>query len=267
MYTIGEFSELAQVSIKTLRHYDATGILRPARVGRSTGYRYYAAWQVGQLNRILGLKDFGFSLREIGMLSAENVPADQVRGLAQRKRRELEEQVERERARLSRATAGLDTLEHFGTGGNHAIAVRNVGARMVASIRGTIGEHDEAEGLLDELLHHVRAGRTIAPRGAIWHACEAGRIDCEVFVRLRSRIDGSARVRVREIPRHRVVSLVYRGDKDYLPVYRVARAWIAASGLEVRGPKSEIYLEEGGPDVESCTEIQFPICFPSARLQ
>lgn len=43
MYRIGEFSELAQVSVKALRHYDAMGIVRPARVDRSTAYRYCVA--------------------------------------------------------------------------------------------------------------------------------------------------------------------------------------------------------------------------------
>lgn len=36
MFRIGEFSKLARVSIRTLRHYDEIGLLVPDQVGRKT---------------------------------------------------------------------------------------------------------------------------------------------------------------------------------------------------------------------------------------
>jgi DNA-binding transcriptional MerR regulator len=39
-----------------LRHYDATGLLRPARVDAASGYRFYQASQLARLNRIIALK-------------------------------------------------------------------------------------------------------------------------------------------------------------------------------------------------------------------
>ena len=59
MLKIGEFSKLAQVSVKTLRYYDALGLLRPDWVDRYTGYRYYALQQLPRLNRILALRELG----------------------------------------------------------------------------------------------------------------------------------------------------------------------------------------------------------------
>ena len=41
MYSIGMFSQICRVTPKTLRHYDEIGLLRPARIDRFTGYRYY----------------------------------------------------------------------------------------------------------------------------------------------------------------------------------------------------------------------------------
>ena len=46
MYSIGEFSRLSQIPVKTLRYYDDLRLLRPACVNRSTGYRYYEAAQL-----------------------------------------------------------------------------------------------------------------------------------------------------------------------------------------------------------------------------
>ena len=43
MFSIGEFARLGTVSVRTLRHYDEIGLLRPARVDPETGYRGYSA--------------------------------------------------------------------------------------------------------------------------------------------------------------------------------------------------------------------------------
>ena len=71
MLKIGDFSALAQVSIKTLRYYDEAGLLTPAWLDPENGYRYYAAGQIARLHRILALKDFGFSLRRLGGCSGK----------------------------------------------------------------------------------------------------------------------------------------------------------------------------------------------------
>lgn len=42
MYRIGEFSYLCERTIKTLRHYDKIGILKPKETDNFTGYRYYS---------------------------------------------------------------------------------------------------------------------------------------------------------------------------------------------------------------------------------
>ena len=61
MFKIGDFSKLSQVSVKTLRYYDELGLLKPQSIDRWTSYRYYEASQLRRLNRILALKDLGFS--------------------------------------------------------------------------------------------------------------------------------------------------------------------------------------------------------------
>ncbi|MCB0238262.1 MAG: MerR family transcriptional regulator, partial [Anaerolineae bacterium] len=68
MYKIGEFSRLSRITVKTLRHYDEAGLLRPAYVDRFSGYRYYSAGQLPDLYQILSLKDLGLSLEQIRTL-------------------------------------------------------------------------------------------------------------------------------------------------------------------------------------------------------
>jgi DNA-binding transcriptional MerR regulator len=73
MYGIGTVARLAQVSVRTLRHYDDLGLLRPAWVNSATGYRYYTPDQVLRLHRILVLRDLGVPLSEIGQLVDDDV--------------------------------------------------------------------------------------------------------------------------------------------------------------------------------------------------
>jgi DNA-binding transcriptional MerR regulator len=248
MYRIGEFSRLSQIPVKTLRHYDAIGLLRPVRVEPRTAYRYYSAVQIEQVNRILALKDLGFSLREVRMLVAENVPLGQIRGM-------LQERLQQ----LARAAARLADLERSGSARSHEVVVRTVRPRLVASLREPLASHEESAQLFEQLSRQTGSLGRRAQRGAIWHACSAGTIDCEVFVDLPSRRYGSEGVSLRELPAQHVASLVYRGDHEYPAAYRAMRSWLARSGARTAGPKREIYLENGGPDTESVTEIQFPI--------
>ena len=65
MIKIGDFARLSQVSVVTLRYYDEMDLLKPVRVDSFTGYRFYSADQLPRLNRVLALKDLGFSLTNL----------------------------------------------------------------------------------------------------------------------------------------------------------------------------------------------------------
>src|SRR5690349_25120650 len=91
MFTIGDFAGLGRVSVRMLRHYDAIGLLPPAHVDPHTGYRYYTASQLKLLNRVIALKDLGFSLQQVQALIDEKVDAGELRGMLRLRRAELED--------------------------------------------------------------------------------------------------------------------------------------------------------------------------------
>ena len=66
-YTVGEVAKLSRVSIRTLRHYDELGLLKPAHVGRN-GYRYYGRDELLRLQQILFHRELGLSLEQIGRI-------------------------------------------------------------------------------------------------------------------------------------------------------------------------------------------------------
>ncbi len=71
-WRIGELAALAHVSVRTLRHYGAVGLLAPA-ARTEAGYRLYTAADVTRLYRILALRSLGLPLNEIGRLLDERV--------------------------------------------------------------------------------------------------------------------------------------------------------------------------------------------------
>ena len=72
MKTVKEVSRLTGVSVRTLHHYDAIGLLKPAKVTEA-GYRLYDDAALGRLQTILLFRELEFPLREIKeMLAAES---------------------------------------------------------------------------------------------------------------------------------------------------------------------------------------------------
>src|SRR5258708_13373516 len=62
---IGDFARLAQVTVRTLRHYEHEGLLRPHHVRNRSGERYYDATQLLLVQRILVLRDLGLSIPDV----------------------------------------------------------------------------------------------------------------------------------------------------------------------------------------------------------
>ena len=44
--SIGDFSRITHLSVKTLRHYHDVGLVAPAHIDPATGYRYYSHAQI-----------------------------------------------------------------------------------------------------------------------------------------------------------------------------------------------------------------------------
>ncbi|XVS64125.1 MerR family transcriptional regulator [Actinosynnema sp. CA-299493] len=60
-WSIAQVARMSKVTSRTLRHYDAIGLLEPAWIG-GNGYRYYEREQLLRLQRILLLRDLGLGL-------------------------------------------------------------------------------------------------------------------------------------------------------------------------------------------------------------
>jgi DNA-binding transcriptional MerR regulator len=264
MLSIGEFSTLSHMSVKTLRFYDVSGVFRPAYVDRNTHYRYYAPTQIADLAVIRRLRAYCIPLSEIRNLMRDRARANRLHDLLLRKRTELVRQVHEDEQRLVDLDEWMRQLAQPDTPA-YAVRLKRIEARRVAVIRTSISCYGDAAGLFDELRHHVRRrGAQSGTRAAIWHTCggSGGSIDCEAFLVAKQPVSSSPRIDVHEVPSSFVASVVHQGliEMSHSP-YDAARAWIASTGYRVTGPKQEIYWAgEVGEDNDSdVTEIQFPI--------
>lgn len=98
-WSVQEVARLTGTTSRTLRHYDAVGLLRPSRVGHN-GYRWYDQDALVRLQRILVLRGLGMGLPEIGAVltaQTEALPA---------LRRHLD-QLRTEQRRLARQAASV----------------------------------------------------------------------------------------------------------------------------------------------------------------
>ena len=62
MYSIGQFSLMTRLSVRTLRKYHENGLLIPDYTDEETGYRYYGEQSIERAQVITGLRSLDFSL-------------------------------------------------------------------------------------------------------------------------------------------------------------------------------------------------------------
>ena len=63
--SIGDFSLMTHLSIKTLRYYHQVGLLEPAEVDEHTGYRSYRVEQIPTAHIIQRFRDLGMPVASV----------------------------------------------------------------------------------------------------------------------------------------------------------------------------------------------------------
>jgi DNA-binding transcriptional MerR regulator len=258
MFKIADFSRLTRVTVKMLRHYDEIGLLRPHLVDPASGYRYYSADQLPRLNRIIALKDLGFSLEQVAALLDERLPLDALRGMLRLRRAELEERMAADRLRLSQIEERLREIGQEEAPPLFDVVVRPVAPLLVAAIRATVPHMGrpiaEIFDTLEAYVAQRRARSAEAPPLMLLHDAEYREqdLDVEVAVPLTTPILPAPPVQVYELPGAAAMACaVYTGDyaRTAEALQAILRA-AAAAGQSVAGPIREVYLRFGADSAE-----------------
>jgi DNA-binding transcriptional MerR regulator len=269
MFSIGEFARHGRVSVRMLRHYDAIGLLRPAHVDDTTGYRSYDARQLSRLNRIVALKDLGLTLEHVRTVLDEKVSVEELRGMLTLRRAELQAQIAADTSRLGRVDARLRLIEREGAMPTDDIQIKRLPAVRVAELTNTAASFEPEsitpviQPLYDELVRRLeRAGVTpVGPAIAYYENVPDGDgviVHASLPVNVEAAGSDFAVVDLPVV--EQAATIVHRGSMDnVMSSIQTLATWIDAHGYRSVGLNRELYLQIGDNQDEWVTELQEPI--------
>jgi DNA-binding transcriptional MerR regulator len=261
--TIGEFSRITHLSIKTLRRYHEAGLLEPARVDRQSGYRYYTLEQVPTAQVIHRFRELDMPLREVGELLGVTDPDARAAVIAQHLQR-LENQLDQTKAAVLALRRLLDP---------HPTALQvqrwRTEATTVAAVRGVVDRTHTLRWYAEAMqeLDCVLAAAGEAPTGP-----PGGLYDDELFSEERgtmvvyipvARPPRSGAVEPFVIPASELTTTTHVGPHDDIDVtYGALGTYVKQQALEVAGPVREIY-HVGPRDTTDGTRWRTEIGWPT----
>jgi len=262
--TVGDFSRITHLSVKTLRHYHEVGLLEPVAVNPSTGYRYYSAEQVPAAQVIRRLRDLEMPVGEVkAVLGAPDAAARNVLIAAH---------LDRLEAELARTRAAVDSLRNLlrPPEGTPAIEHRSVPATRAAGIAAVVGREDVLpwwQGALGELRATVRAQGLAAtgPVGGVYASelFQHDRGEATLFIPVEGAVRAIGRVTPVTVPAAELAIISHYGslgDADLS--YAALGSYATRHEISIDGPLREYYLRGANdtPDeAEWRTEIGWPI--------
>jgi DNA-binding transcriptional MerR regulator len=262
--TIGDFSRITHLSVKTLRRYHEAGLLEPAEVDPHTGYRYYTTAQVPAAQVIRRFRELGMPVREVGEVLAATDP--------QARSELIAGHLDRLEAQLSETQAAVTSLRRLLEPASPPIQVelRAAEALTTAAIRSTVS-HGEVLAWYDGAMAEL--GRTLGslrmtpagPCGGLYdnELFTDERGTAVVYVPVAEPPPAAGRVRPFQVPAAELAVTMHHGPHDDIDVsYGLLGTYVTEHALAVAGPVRETYLV--GPR-ETCdsaawrTEIGWPV--------
>lgn len=267
LLSIGEFSRLTHLSVKALRHYDDVGLLRPAQVDTSTGYRRYATAQVPVAHVIRRFRDLDMPLDQIrAVLQAPDVTS---------RDRTIISHLERMEHLLEETQATVASLRSLleGKAPTVPIEYRSVPVTTAVAIGDRVDWDDAERWLalaLAELHEAVDAtsGARAGPDAALYSPAFFEHHTGEVvaFVPVAGELPVAGRAVLVEIPAADLAVTVHRGSfGDLDRAYGALGTFVAERVIASPGPIREHYLPTDAA-TEDPTGTRTEVCWPIRHI-
>lgn len=271
MFTVGEFSTLAQVSRRLLRYYDEIGLLKPARTDTFTGYRYYSAGQMAQLNRILVLKELGLSLEQISRMLSDNITTDEMQGMLLLRKAEVEQLLKAEIQRLRKIESRLQSIRDVESDKPLNVIIKSIPAQPVVSVRSMVESFESALELFTQVRLCLPATHHYGLRFCICHS--DGLVDQDMDLELgyfmETRVNDPGKpingfdFNYGELPAvETMATFVIEGALENIHMgYREIGTWAEMNGYRLAGKAREVKLQvpKRADGADLITEIQFAV--------
>jgi DNA-binding transcriptional MerR regulator/effector-binding domain-containing protein len=265
-YSIGEFSQVTGLSVKTLRFYHEKGILLPSSVDEATGYRSYDTTKVEKARVIMRLRQMEFSIEDIAAVLGECSDEADILNYLERQKNVLQQRIQEDRdivrslnEIISREKAARQILE----AGNFAVEEKTFEPMLIAGIRmkGKYSDCGVGFARLGKAVGRYICGKPLN----LYYDGEYrdGDADFEPCFPIRKEVavDG---VSVRTLPGGRGLTLMHLGPYDQLGrSYAKILQQANERKLHLVLPSREVYVKgpgmifKGNPK-NYLTEIQLP---------
>ncbi len=251
MFTIGEFSKITGLTVKTLRFYHESNLLVPAAIDPATGYRSYDDRNVERAQVIVALRELEFSLDDVAKILADCAEDEETLAFLERQKKSLSERI----GQLKGAVQQIDHLIHeqrrereedFMSTKSFEIEERELEPIMVAGVR-MKGRYSDCGRGFAEL--GKRLGRHIAGKPLCLYYDGEYREDDANFepcmpIRREVQVEGVTIERLLGGP---CVALVHRGPYEELGrSYQRVLRYAKERDYRVTLPTREVYLKGPG---------------------
>lgn len=279
LLSIGEFAARARLSPKALRLYDRLGLLTPAYVDESTGYRHYRAAQVERARTVVLLRRLGMPLADI--TATVRLDGEQAERAVAAYWADIEERHAERRTLVGYLRGRLSERGSEMYGKEFEIKTVDVPEQYVISeSRHLLSEElpvwiGSSTRRLEEAAGSECGGVAASPF-VVYHAevtqdsdgpAEAcvPVVDAAAARAWAAKADGRRGATSRVEPAHRIAyTRITKAQVSYpqiLGAFEAVEAWVTREGLEVAGPCREIYFVEwdaAGPEDPVC-DVAFPV--------
>ena len=262
-YKIGEFSKLGKVSVKTLRHYDEEGLLKPGYVDGFNRYRYYLPEQLGTLCTIMRYRRAGLSIPEIRRIMDGEEPGPILEGRM--------DATESERLDLERRIELLNDLMNGGRDMDYSVEVRTIPGFKAAYRHGRIEKYSDMTGFVfgfAEMCGESNPDVECTEDGYCFVTYDdleyrESDIGITYYQSVKTMGKDSGEIGFREFGDVVAACVKHVGPYDRLgEAYAAIMKWMTENGMELVDRPRECYIDgcwNRESEDEYLTEIQFPI--------
>jgi DNA-binding transcriptional MerR regulator/effector-binding domain-containing protein len=266
-FSIGEFSQVTGLSVKTLRFYHEKGILFPSSVDETTGYRFYDTGKIEKARVIRRLRAMEFSIEDIAAVLGECEDEADILNYLERQKGLLQQRIREDRdivRSLDEIIAKERAAQRLLESGSFVVEEKSIEPFLVAGLRmkGRYSDCGTGFSRLGKAVGRFICGKPLC----LYHDGEYREDDADFEpcfpIRRSVATEG---ISVRTLPGGRFLTLIHRGPYDQLGrSYAKILKHADERAMKIALPTREVYVKgpgmifKGNPK-NYLTEIQLPI--------
>jgi DNA-binding transcriptional MerR regulator len=266
-FSVGEFSKVTGLSVKTLHFYHEKGLLLPARIDQSSGYRYYDDSAVDRARVIVALREMEFSLQDIQQILAEAEDDSDLLNRLELQKVRIAQRMSREREivrALEQVIASERAARELVQAPGFRVEEKMLPEVLIASVRMRAKYCECGKGFakVAKAVGRYICGKPFCLYSDAEYEEEDADLETCFPISKQVQVDG---VSIRVLGGGRCYSLVHRGPYSQLgrSYQKILRA-VEERAVEATLPTREVYLKgpgmifRGNPK-KYLTEIQLPL--------